>query len=155
MNYDEIDVQIIQMLQGDLPLTPRPLAPLAQSLGLSETEVLDRISTLQEKGLIRRWGAVLRHQQAGYRANAMVAWQVDADKADQCGKIMAGIKEISHCYLREVSADFNYALFTMIHARDEHELTATIAKVSALTGLHDYAVLKSTREFKKVSMQYF
>lgn len=155
MNYDELDAKIIQLLQGDLPLTSRPFAQLAQSLELSESELLDRIRALQDKGIIRRWGAVLRHQQAGYRSNAMVAWQADADKADKCGEIMAGVKEISHCYLREVPADFNYALFTMIHARDEQELAETIAKVSALTGLQEYAVLKSTREFKKVSMQYF
>lgn len=154
MNYDDIDAKIIQLLQGDIPLVSNPWAGLALSMDISETELLERIRSLQTRGLMRRWGAVLRHQKAGYRSNAMVAWRVNPDNADQAGEIMASMREISHCYLREVPDDFNFELFSMVHARDEQELTNTITRVAELTGLNDYTVLRSVREFKKVSMRY-
>jgi len=154
MKYDDIDAKIIKLLQDDIPLQSHPFAELANSLAISETEVLDRIRAMQDRGIIRRWGAVLRHQQAGYNANAMVAWRVDEEKADECGKIMASVQEVSHCYLREVPVDFSYGIFTMVHAKNDQELTATIEKIAELTGLTDYNVLKSLREFKKVSMKY-
>lgn len=155
MRQDETDTKIIQFLQEDLPLVSNPFAQLAGELDLSEAELLLRMQRLQENGIIRRWGAILRHQKAGYGCNAMVAWKVDAEKADQAGAIMADRKEISHCYLREVPDDFHYQLFTMIHARDEKELLNTIGLLSNLTEIDDYAVLRSVREFKKVSMRYF
>lgn len=154
MNDDDIDAKIIQFIQGDIPLEPNPWAGLARSLDMGEPELLDRVRRLKARGFIRRWGAVLRHQKAGYNSNAMVAWQVEPEKADPAGEIMAGMKEISHCYLREVTADFNFQLFSMVHARDEQELENTIRRIAELTDLHDYAVLRSVREFKKVSMRY-
>lgn len=67
---------------------------------------------------------------------------------------MAGMTQISHCYLREVCADFDYNMFSMVHARNAQELDNTIRRVAELTGLDDFTVLKSVREFKKVSMRY-
>ena len=154
MKYDDIDAKIIRFLQGDIPLEANPFAGLALSIAISETELLDRICNLKTSGIIRRWGAVLSHQKAGYSCNAMVAWQVEPEKADPAGEIMAGMKEISHCYLREVPADFDFQLFSMVHARDEQELENVINRIAELTDLHDYAVLRSVREFKKVSMRY-
>ena len=154
MNYDDIDAKIIQLLQEDIPLVSNPWAGLALSTNISEAELLERIRSLQSRGFMRRWGAVLRHQKAGYRSNAMVAWRVDPDKADQAGEIMASRQEISNCYLREVPDDFKFELFSMVHARDEQELADTISRISKLTGLNDYVVLRSVREFKKVSMKY-
>jgi DNA-binding Lrp family transcriptional regulator len=155
INENKQDQLIIKFLQGDIPLEPRPLKSLADELQLSEDEVLARIKDLQARGIMRRWGAVLRHQKAGYACNAMVAWKVTPDEADQAGETMAAFKEISHCYLREVSADFGYNLFSMVHSRNEQEMKETISRIARATGLNNYVVLKSVRELKKVSMRFF
>lgn len=153
--FDEKDVQIIKFLQGDIPLESRPFKEMALSLQMSEEEVLERIKDMEKRGIMRRWGAVLRHQKAGYGYNAMVAWKAAPEEADQAGAIMAAAKEISHCYLREVRPDFAYNMFSMIHGRSAAELEDTIKHIAELTGLDDYTVLKSIREFKKVSMRFF
>jgi DNA-binding Lrp family transcriptional regulator len=154
MINDTIDHNIIRLLQGDLPVQSHPFWDLAKSLGVSEHEIVARIRGLQRQGVLRRWGAVLRHRQAGYLANAMVAWNVEPERADEVGHIMAGFKEISHCYLREVPDTFSYSLFAMLHARSDEELGELIARVSQRTGLQDYLVIKSLKEFKKASMKY-
>ncbi|HNX92055.1 MAG TPA: Lrp/AsnC family transcriptional regulator [Syntrophomonas sp.] len=152
---DKKDQQIIKFLQGDIPLQSHPLKNLAADLQLSEDEVLERIKDLQARGIMRRWGAVLRHQKAGYAYNAMVAWKVTSEEADHAGETMAAFNEISHCYLREVSADFGYNLFSMVHGRSDQELGSTIDRIAEMTGLNDYVILRSIRELKKVSMRFF
>jgi DNA-binding Lrp family transcriptional regulator len=154
MQYDYIDSDIIQMLQGDIPLCPHPFGSLAAKLGVTEEDIVDRIRVLQEKGIIRRCTAILRHQQAGYDCNAMVAWKVEESKADRVAQDMVLYDEISHCYLRDVPEDFAFNFFTMVHARSEEELNAIIASIAGRSGLNDFIVIKSLKEFKKVSMEY-
>jgi len=152
---DKNDQQIIKFLQGDIPLESHPLKNLAADLQLSEDEVLERIKGFKTRGIMRRWGAVLRHQKAGYAYNAMVAWKVAPEEADTAGETMAAFNEISHCYLREVSADFGYNMFSMVHGRSAQELESTIERIAQMTGLADYVILRSVRELKKVSMRFF
>lgn len=151
---NDIDREIIALLQGDLPLESRPFNQLAQQLNISEQEIIERIIKMQKKGILRRWGGILRHQQAGYLANAMVAWRVPAAQTDEAGEIMAGYKEISHCYLREVPDSFTYSFFTMVHAHSEDELRQLVSDVSERTGIKDYLVIKSLKEYKKASMKW-
>lgn len=155
MNYDKLDQDIIKMIQKDIPLSKRPYKSLAEALNISEQEIVDRIKKMQDKGVIRRMGAVLRHQRAGYTVNAMVAWKTDSVCADQAGRIMAEYKQISHCYFREVPESFAYPLFTMIHAKTEPELQELIGDIAKSTGLNDFVIIKSLRELKKNSMEYF
>jgi len=154
MINNSIDRNIIALLQGDLPLESRPFYVLAQQLHISEQEIVERIIKMQQKGILRRWGAILRHHQAGYLANAMVAWQVAADQADEAGKTMAGFQEVSHCYLRQVPNSFAYNLFAMVHAHSDNELAQLVSEISQCTGLKDYIVIKSLKEYKKASMKY-
>ncbi len=154
MKMDKLDQEILKFIQADLPLTSNPFQGLANSLNITEKEIINRIQTWQDQGIVRRFGAILRHQKAGYDNNAMVAWMVDETEADKAGQIMAGHPNISHCYLRDVPSDFAYALFTMIHARSEKELEEIISNISKETEIKDFTILKSMQELKKTSMQY-
>jgi len=152
---DNTDKLIITELQGNIALTSRPFAELARKIGITEAEAVERVRFLKDAGIIKRLAAILRHQQAGYIANALVAWRVDEFKADDIGYTMAGFDAVSHCYRREVPEDFGYNLFTMIHARNDSELSQLVEDISSHTGLKDYTIIRSVKEYKKVSMQYF
>lgn len=151
----DTDIQIIQYLQGDIPLESRPFAQLAEKLGISEEEIVERIQWLHAQGKIRRLAAVLRHREAGFQVNAMVAWDVDKNKADEVGRYFAQDPQVSHCYWRQVPEEFSYNLFTMVHARSQQELKERIEKLSQCQDVKDYVVLESVQEYKKISMQYF
>jgi len=155
MLYDELDREIIKFLQGDLPLEPHPYAGLAERLQVSEEEIVARIGSLVDRAIIRRMGAVLRHQRAGYKVNAMVAWKTNLNNQDRCGQIMAEYEQVSHCYLRQVPPGFDYNLFSMIHARSRQELDDLVMEISVRTGLEEYVVIRSIKEMKKVSMEYY
>ena len=76
ITVSEFDKQVIRELQEDLPLEPRPFAAMATRLGIPEQELFDAAGDLQERGAMRRFSAVLHHREAGFRANAMICWQV-------------------------------------------------------------------------------
>ena len=151
----EIEKKIIGLIQGDLPLESRPFAEMAEILDISEDEVVQKITDLKEKGIIRRFGATLRHQEAGYNSNAMVAWLVPNENIDEIGETMAGFREVTHCYHRLPQGDWKYNLFTMVHGESKEECFRIATEMSQLTGMTDYTLLFSEREFKKTSMKYF
>ncbi|MBS4022152.1 MAG: Lrp/AsnC family transcriptional regulator [Dethiobacter sp.] len=155
MILSELDKKIISHLQGDLPLEANPYAAIAARVGISEEVLLQKIKDYLEAGIMRRFGTILRHHQAGYTANAMCGWNVPADRVEDVGRVMASFKEASHVYQRPTYPDWPYNLFTMLHGRTQEDLKDAARRISDLTGISDYKLLYSTREFKKTSMDYF
>jgi len=151
----EIEKKIIASIQGDIPVVERPFLDLANELGISEDALLKKINDLCERGVIRRFGATIRHQISGYKANAMTAWKVDDGRVDEVGHIMASFREVSHCYVRKPAEKWPYNLYTMIHAKDEATCHAIAQDMSEKASVYEYTLLFSVKELKKTSMQYF
>ena len=106
-------------------------------------------------GIIRRFGATLRHQEAGFKANAMIAWKAPEGTIGEMGKTLARFREVSHCYHRAPKGDWPYNLYAMVHGGSRDECREIAERMSSATGLTEYAVLFSEKEFKKTSMEYF
>ncbi len=154
-NLDQIDKSILATLQGDLDGTPEPYAAIAGRIGVSEQRVLERIRRLVDAGVIRRIGAMIRHIEAGIHFNGMVVWKVEPERMDEVGTLFANLPEVSHCYERPPFDAMGGTLFTMIHSSSEEECMKTITQMAELVGVHEYEILFSERELKKVSMTYF
>ncbi len=155
---DEIasfEKSIVRELQGDLPLVQRPFKPIADKLGIEEDDLLVKLREMDDQGIIRRFSAILRHRNVGFSANAMGAWRVPEDKAEEVGTKMAKFPQVSHCYQRPTFPTWPYSLFTMIHGKSAEDCEQVAKLISQETGIEDYRLLYSTREFKKVSMRYF
>ncbi|MFP4455283.1 MAG: winged helix-turn-helix transcriptional regulator [Desulfonatronovibrio sp.] len=156
MNFTTQEKQILKVVQADLPDSQEPYADIAQRAGVSEQEVLSLLNRLKEGGYIRRFGATLRHQQAGYGFNAMVAWYVDEGRDIQAvGEAMAARPEITHCYERKNCLDWPYNLYTMIHGQSRDDCQRVVEELMARTGVVQYEMLFSNEELKKTSMKYF
>jgi DNA-binding Lrp family transcriptional regulator len=152
---DDVDKKVIQLIQGDLPLDLRPFATLADKAGISEHDFVERVAALKKKGIIRRFGATLRHQEAGFSSNAMVAWIVPEERIEEVGKTMARFRAVTHCYQRKTTKGWPYNLYTMIHGDNREECYEIAKKISRKAGIQDYILLFSEKEFKKTSMKYF
>jgi DNA-binding Lrp family transcriptional regulator len=150
-----LEKKIINLIQGDLPLAHRPFAVLAEQLGIDESTLLEEIRKLKELGIIRRFGATLRHQEAGFSSNAMVVWKVPEELLEHVGKIIAGFKEVTHCYQREPQKDWPYNLYSMVHGSNREDCHKIARRLSREVGIDDYTLLFSQKEFKKTSMEYF
>ena len=151
----ELEKRVIAAIQGDMPIVERPYAQIARELSMAEDELLQVLRELVHRGVIRRFGATLRHQKSGFSANAMTAWKVDEERIDEVGRIMASFKEVSHCYRRDPTDDWKFNLYTMIHGRNENHCRQTAEKMAGKARVKDYQMLFSRRELKKTSMKYF
>jgi DNA-binding Lrp family transcriptional regulator len=154
--FTETEQRILALAGADLPDSHAPFAAIAEAVGCTEDEVLALLTRLKDDGVIRRFGATLRHQKAGYGHNAMVSWRVDdPDEAQRVGKLMAERPEISHCYIRRTYPQWKYNLYTMIHGKAPGDCMEVVDAISRETGVTDYQILQSVRELKKISMRYF
>ena len=105
---------------------------------------------------MRRFGAILRHQEAGFAFNAMVCFaELDKSPNNSAGAILAQKPFISHCYDRPAFEGFPYTLYAMMHAQSADELDRNIKEAAESIGNPDYVVLHSVRELKKTSYRFF
>jgi len=150
------ELAVLRIAQSNLPDSLTPYADIAREAGVDEAEAIALLARLKDEGVIRRFGASIKHQQTGWTHNVMVAWRVDEALADAAGETAAKHPNISHCYYRPSSApDWPYAFFTMVHGRSAEECRAVIEGLRRESVLDEYAALESLKELKKTSMVYF
>jgi DNA-binding Lrp family transcriptional regulator len=149
------EVEVIRELQEDLPLEFHPFEGIATRLGVSVPELFAVMTGLQERGLMRRYSAVLYHRRAGFRSNAMAVWAVPEDRAVEVGMAMAQSPWVTHCYQRPTFPDWRFTHFTMIHATTQDQCEDVAREISEATGITDFQLLYSTREYKKTRVRYF
>lgn len=156
MTLDTTDRRLIAALVEGLPLEDRPYRALARDLGLGEAETIARTARLVEDGVIKRLGLVVRHRELGYRANAMVVWDVPDDLVGETGRLLARNDAVTLCYRRERRTGWPYNLYIMIHGRDRDAVLNEVANVARAAGLDDCPrqVLFSTRRFKQTGARY-
>ena len=139
----------IRIACGDIPHT---LAPF-KDWGVSVEELRDDFAQKR----MRRFGAILRHQQAGFAHNAMVCFCLDGcfchPRAG--GDLLAKNPHVSHCYERPAFEGFPYTLYAMMHSQSAEDLQRYIKEAATSIGNPDYVVLHSVRELKKTSFEFF
>jgi siroheme decarboxylase len=157
MVLTDTDRELIAAIQQGLPLASHPYALIGVQLGLSEAEVIARLAELQDAGLIKRMGVVVRHRALGYRANAMVVWDVPDNELERVGRLLAAETCVTLCYQRPRRLpDWPYNLFCMIHGRERDIVLRRLAQIIEFHGLQAIAhsVLFSSRSFKQRGAHY-
>jgi siroheme decarboxylase len=149
------DKDFIRELQKDLEIIPEPFKALAENLGVTTADLFSKAKEYEQIGVMRRFAAILRHRDAGFSANGMVVWNVPEEKIDEIGYKLASFPQISHCYRRPTYPDWQFNLFSMIHARTLEAAETIAAEMSETVGIKDYRILFSSREFKKERVKYF
>ncbi len=149
------DIKFIRVLQEDLPALELPFAVWAEQAESTEEELFAWAKKTEHLGYMRRFAAILHHRNAGFKANAMVVWQVPAEQVDACGEQMALFREVSHCYRRPVYPTWPYPLFTMIHAETHTSCMDVVKRIEDRIGSFPHKNLFSTKEYKKIRVRYF
>ena len=151
----EQDIRFIRILQEDLPLLEMPFVVWAEQAETAEEELFAWARKMEHLGYMRRFAAILHHRNAGFKANAMVVWQVPEDQVDTVGEQMALFREVSHCYRRPVYPSWPYPLFTMIHAETYSACMDVVKRIEDRVGQFPHKSLFSTKEYKKTRVKYF
>lgn len=157
MDLSDRDLHLISALCGGLSLETQPYRVLGQAVGMDEAEVIARLHALRQGGVIRRLGVIVRHHELGYRANAMVVWDIPDAEVAEIGRRLGACDEVSLCYRRPRRLpSWPYNLFTMVHGHDRAQVEAAIAALAVREGVDHYPreALFSTRRFKQCGARY-
>jgi len=157
MIIDDIDQRLLTAVQQGLAITSRPYQALGERLGLNEQQVLERLARLQNTGLIKRLGVIVKHRQLGYRANAMVVWNIPDEQVQQIGVHISSFEFVNLCYRRpRYGSDWPYNLFCMIHGKSRDIVYQQIDCLIQACQLQGFAndVLFSRRCFKQRGALY-
>jgi len=149
-----VDRKVINELQQDLPLISRPFVEMSARLRMDEEKLLEQSQSLLSRGIMRRFGASVNHHGVGFAANAMTCWAAPLEKVGVIAEKLVPLRQVSHCYERKTNPKWHYNLFAMIHGRTNEQCQEIADKVSTETGITDYVLLFSTKEFKKTRVIY-
>ena len=151
----EKDRAIVRTLAGDVPVCARIYKGVAEQLGMTEGDLLERLRDWQASGVLRRFGLLLRHRKIGFKANGMCCWDMPEEEVAAAGRRVAAFPEVTHCYERPRVDIFPFRLYAMIHTSDWLKTQQLYERLTREAGLADGQVLLSVKEFKKTSMSFF
>lgn len=154
-NYhlDDIDRKLINVTQSGFSIQRDPYQTIANNIGITQDDVLQRLKQLLSTGIIRRIGAVPNHYKLGLTANGMTVWDVDDKKVTKLGNIIGQLDFVSHCYQRPRHLPmWRYNMFAMVHGANKLEVNEKVKQIEQLLAndckahdtLFSSAILKKT-----------
>jgi len=141
-----MDRRLLEKAQDEFPLTTRPWASIGKDLGITEKEVMERLSVLIERGVIRKIGPSLDPKRVGLRASTLIAMKVPKNSIEYVANMISKYQEVSHCYQRE----HDYNLWFTIAAHNQIELEKIVEEIRVGADIPEGDVLNlpSTHIFK-------
>lgn len=151
------DRPLAALVEQGLPLIERPYASWAQELGCTEADVIACLQRWLDAGTVSRFGAVVRHHEFGFDANAMTVFDVPDELVDACGAALARADGVTLAYRRVRAPEWRYNLYCMVHGRDRDAVLAVIENLVESCNLAAYPrrVLFSCRRFKQTGPRRF
>lgn len=147
--------ELIKLLQIDMVFQSEPFKYIIEALNITYEALFASMKDLMDAGYMRRFASILNHRKAGFNANAMVVWDIKEDNALEIGETAANFSAVSHCYLRPKYKNWPYNLFSMIHGKTKEDTQNVIDAIKKEITYKDCMPLYSSREFKKIRLQYF
>ena len=140
---DDLDRSIINIIQSDFPIAPRPYAEVAKRLDLPEEDILERVRALKEEGIIRRIGASFNSRKLDF-SSTLCAARVPESKVEAFVKTVNRFPGVTHNYLR--NSPYN-VWFTFI-AKTMDEIEESLEIIRQETGVVEIRNLPALRTFK-------
>jgi DNA-binding Lrp family transcriptional regulator len=127
---DSTDKRLLDIIQTDFPLAPRPYAVLGERLGIGEGEALDRVRKLKQRKIIRRLGANFHSPTLGFRSTLCAA-KVPPEKMDAFVAEVNAQPGVTHNYLRK----HEYNIWFTCIAPSWDAVCAVLDGISRRTGI--------------------
>lgn len=153
-HLSDTEQKVLSVIGKDFPNSRSPYDDMAAKGGIETKQLLSILKKWKRNGTLRRVGAIANHFKTGFGVSAMIILKVKPEKVENVGQILAGFKEVSHCYERETAENWPYNLYAMVHSDRIENLEQIVRKISRLCGVTEYRILLTERELKKVPPTY-
>ncbi len=146
--YDVIDAMLINYLQEHFPICDSPYRHVATALGLTEEDVLSRLQTLLDKGVISRFGPLYHAERMG-GALTLAALKVPQEHVERVTDIVNAFPQVAHNYARNHVLNMWFVLAT----ETPQELAQTLLDIESQTGLRVYNMPKINEYFVGLKLE--
>ena len=140
---DDMDKAILNLIQSDFPITPRPYLAIAERLGFSENDVIKRLGRLKKRGIIRRIGGNFVPEKLGF-VSTLCAARVPGNKIQSFAMAVNRYPGVTHNYQR----DNKYNVWFTFIAPSMKEIEENLKSISQQTGIKEIINLPATKVFK-------
>jgi len=145
---DALDNEILNILQTDFPVDPHPYRVLAEKVGISEAEMIERVQGLKDRKIVRRIGASFERRKLGY-VSTLVAAKIDEDRIGEFVKAVNEYSGVTHNYER----DHPYNIWFTYIAPSPEKLREVLDTLRAHPACEDLQNLPAER-FYKIRVQF-
>ncbi|MEG6615469.1 AsnC family transcriptional regulator [Peptococcaceae bacterium 1198_IL3148] len=143
MKLDAIDKKLLNIVQTQFPITLAPYQEIAQELGITEQQVIDRLKRLMDTDIIRRFGGVFDSRKLGYKGT-LCAIKVPNERIEEVAEVINSYPGITHNYLRE----HDYNMWFTVLADSPDKVEKILNQITAKTGITDILNLPAEKFFK-------
>lgn len=147
-NYDDIDAKLINHLQDGFPICKQPYLQVADELGLTEDDVLNRLEKLLENGTLTRFGALYHAEKMG-GALTLAALKVPDADFEKVTEIVNAFPEVAHNYQRNHELNMWFVVAT----ETPLQLDETLEKIEQQTDLHVFNMPKINEYFVGLKLE--
>ena len=144
ISLDPVDKRILGAIQSDFPVCERPFAKIAESIGISEDTLIERIKTLKENRIIRRFGAVFDSRKLSYVSTLVAVRIPDAGRIPAVAAEINRFDEVTHNYQR----DNRFNLWFTLIAESRKRIKEIISRVESLGGVEEVHELPADEMYK-------
>ncbi|MEM0113180.1 MAG: Lrp/AsnC family transcriptional regulator [Metallosphaera sp.] len=142
-----LNMELLKSLSYPLPITERPFKSIAERFGYKEGDLVELISDLRKKHVIKDYGATINGDKVGITENAMLLINTDSFEV-ACNNIAENLNEATHVVLRESDKPWDYLCYCMLHGKDKSVIREASAKALRVTGAKSYMLLYSLDNLK-------
>lgn len=143
MYLSATDRKVLNCIQEDIPLDPKPFKILAERVDMDEEKFIERVRSLKESGIIRKFSAGLNHKKLNF-VSTLVGMRVAGDEVENVARDISAYKDVTHCYLRE--GEFN--LWAVFISSDKEKMEAFLSELKARLGRENVLNLSTKKKFK-------
>lgn len=140
---DPIDKKLVNTMQWKFPVVSRPWQALAEEVGTSEADVLQRIARLREIGVVRQISPIFDTRKLGYKSS-LVAVRVAPERLEEAAAIVNSHPGVSHNYRR----DHYFNMWFTIAVPPEQDLETEVTRLTERAGVEKVRMLPTLKMYK-------
>lgn len=142
--FEKIDQELLNILQKEFPLVERPFLTIANSLNITEAEVIKRVGKLKGT-VIRQISAIFDTKNLGYKSS-LVAAKVNPNVIDKVAKVINQHPGVTHNYQR--NHEFNLWFTLAVPPDSRLGLEKTVEVLGELAGVKTIRLLPTLKVYK-------
>lgn len=148
MSLDKLDRKLLNLIQTSFPVVPEPYRELAETLGTTEKEIMERLEKMRSSGVIRRLGGIFDSRKLGYRGT-LCALKVPPGRIEEVAQIINAYPGVTHNYLR----DHEYNMWFTLLAENQARIDEILEEIRIATGINQLLNLPA-RGIYKIKVQF-